>query len=196
MRNFTRALALAVLAAAAASAVRAADTYTVDAAHTTIGFSVKHLLVSNTKGQFKTFSGTILFDEKNPGKSSVKVDIKAASIDTGNAQRDSHLKGADFFDVEKFPDLGFVSKKVVKNGDTYEVTGTLTIKGVSKEVTFPFTLAGPLQDPWGGTRLGADASLVINRKDFGVAWNNPGDAGIGNEVKIDLAVEAIKEKKK
>lgn len=196
MRIKTTLTALVAAFLAAVAPAAAADTYAVDAAHTSIGFSVKHLLVSNTKGKFNDFAGTIVLDDKKVEKSSVKITIKTPSIDTDNAQRDTHLKGADFFDVEKFPEITFVSKSVAKKGDAYEVTGTLTMKGVAKDVTFPFTLSGPVQDPWGGTRLGAEASLTIKRKDFNVAWNNPADAGIGEDVKIDLSVEAVKQKGK
>lgn len=190
------AASLALLAGIAAPSLRAADAYAIDAAHTSVGFSVKHLLVSNTKGAFNDVAGTISLDQKSIEKSSVKVTIKAASIDTANVKRDEHLKGADFFEVEKFPEITFVSKSVTKKGDAYEAAGTLTIKGVSKDVVIPFTLSGPVQDPWGGTRLGVEGSLTIKRKDFNVAMNNPGDAGIGEDVKIDLSVEAIQQKKK
>jgi polyisoprenoid-binding protein YceI len=189
-----KALFASLLAFFSAAAVSAADTYAIDNAHTSIGFAVKHLLVSTTKGQFKDYSGTIALDPKDVTKSSVKVDIKAASIDTANEKRDAHLKGADFFDVEKFPAISFVSKKIAKKGDAYELTGALTIKGVTKDVSFPFILNGPVQDPWGGMRLGGEGSLVIKRKDFGVAWDNAADAGIGDDVKIDLSVEAVKQK--
>lgn len=187
---------LALLAGIMAPSLRAAEAYAIDAAHTSVGFSVKHLLVSNTKGAFNDVAGTIALDQKAIEKSSVKVTIKAASIDTANTKRDDHLRGADFFEVEKFPEITFVSKSVAKKGDAYEAAGTLTIKGVSKDVVIPFTLSGPVQDPWGGTRLGVEGSLTIKRKEFNVAMNNPGDAGIGEDVKIDLSVEAIQQKKK
>ena len=181
-----------------AVSVQAADSYSIDASHTNIGFSVKHMVVSNTKGQFKTYDGKILFDAKDASKSSVKVTIKAASIDTSNEKRDAHLRTGDFFETDKFPEITFVSKKVAKKGDAYEVTGALTIKGVTKDVTFPFTLTGPVNDPWGNTRLGVEGSLTINRQDFGVSWNNTLDNGglvVGNDVKIDLSVEGVKDKK-
>jgi polyisoprenoid-binding protein YceI len=181
-----------VLAAALSAGALAADTYNIDTAHSHVGFAVKHLLVSTSRGHFKDFSGDIMLDEKNPAKSSVKVVIKAATIDTANEKRDNHLRSADFFEVEKHPEITFKSKKVVKQGDAYQMTGDLTIKGVTKEVTFPFTLTGPMQDPWGGMRLGAEGDLTINRKDFGVAMAGPSDGGIGDEVKISLNVEAVK----
>lgn len=174
-----------------------ADSYKLDTAHSSVGFSVKHMVITNTKGNFKDFSGEILFDPKNVTKSSVKVTIQAASIDTDNADRDKHLRSGDFFDAETHPEITFVSKKVEKKGDGYLLTGTLTLRGVSKEVSFPFTLTGPVQDPWGNTRIGAEASLTINRQDYGVSWNKALDTGgvlVGDNVKIELAVEAVKAK--
>ncbi len=174
-----------------------ADSYKIDTAHSSVGFSVKHMVITNTKGNFKDFSGEILFDPKNVTKSSVKVTIKAASIDTDNADRDKHLRSGDFFDAETHPEITFVSKKVEKKGDGYLLTGTLTLRGVSKEVSFPFTLTGPVQDPWGNTRIGAEAGLTINRQDYGVSWNKTLDTGgvlVGDNVKIELAVEAVKSK--
>lgn len=194
MRKTSLFLSTALALAAIAPATRAAETYAIDKAHTTVGFSVRHLAVSNVRGQFNDFDGTILLDAKDPSKSSVKVVIKAASIDTSNEGRDKHLRNADFFDVEKFPEITFASKRVDKKGDAYEMTGTLTMKGVSKDVTIPFTLAGPVE-AHGGMRLGAEGSVSINRKDFGVAMPNPGDAGIGDTVKISLDLEATPKKK-
>jgi polyisoprenoid-binding protein YceI len=184
---FTLALALG------ASSVRAADSYTIDPAHSSVSFTVRHLGVSNVHGQFKTFEGKIMLDEKDPSKSSVNVTVKSASIDTGNEKRDNHLRSADFFEADKFQELSFISKKVEKKGDSYVATGTLTIKGTPKEVMIPFTLSGPLKDPWGNTRLGAEGGLTINRQDFKVAAAGPTDAGIGNNVKISLDVEATKD---
>ncbi len=186
-------LLTAIVGLTLAAAARAADSYTIDPAHTTIGFSVRHLGVSNVHGQFKEFSGAIVFDDKNPSASSVKVTIKTASIDTSNEKRDNHLKSASFFEAEKFPEITFASKSVEKKGDTYQMTGTLTMKGVSKDVVIPFTLSGPVQDPWKNTRLGAEGSLTINRQDYGVAMADIIDKGIGNDVKISLDVESTKD---
>jgi polyisoprenoid-binding protein YceI len=194
MRKSSIFLFAALAWAAIPTAARAADAYALDKAHTSVGFSVRHLGVSNVRGQFNDFDGVIQLDAKDPAKSSVKVSIKAASINTGNENRDKHLRSDDFFDVDKFPELTFASSKVVKKGEGYEMTGTLTIKGVAKEVVIPFTLAGPLKDPWGNTRLGAEGSLTINRKDFNVAMSGPSDAGIGDNVKISLDLEATPKK--
>jgi polyisoprenoid-binding protein YceI len=180
------------------SAALAADNYTMDPVHTNVAFSVKHMVVSTVHGRFNDVSGNIIFDATAPAKCSVKVDIKAASVDTANLKRDQHLRTADFFDVTKFPDISFESKKVVKRGGGYEVTGMLSIKGVSKEVTFPFTLTGPITDIMGKPRLGAEAALTINRQDYGITWNKTLDNGgllVGNDVKIELSVEAVKETK-
>jgi polyisoprenoid-binding protein YceI len=178
-----------------AAMVRADNVYTFDTDHTSIGFAIKHMVISTVRGRYNSFSGSIVLDEKAPVNSSVKVVIKAASIDTGILKRDEHLRSADFFDVMKYPDITFVSKKIEKRGSSYEMTGTLTMKGVSKDVSFPFSLSGPMKDPWGNSRVGAEATLVINRLDYGVAWNKAIEGGglmVGNDVKIELSVEGVK----
>jgi polyisoprenoid-binding protein YceI len=173
-----------------------ADTYVVDPAHSNVGFSTKHLVISTVSGNFGQFEGTILFDEKDITKSSVNGTIKTASINTGNADRDKHLKSADFFDVEKFPEITFKSTKVEKAGDGAKVTGTLTIRGVSKEVSFPATVNGPIKDPYGNMKIGLAAGpLTINRQDYGVSWSKKMDTGglvVSDEVKIQIDAEAGK----
>ncbi len=174
-----------------------ADKYQIDVPHSSVGFSVKYLLVTNVKGEFGNFSGTILYDDKDITKSSVDVTIKAASINTHDEKRHNHLRSADFFDVENHPEITFKSKQVTTDGDNYTLVGDLTIRGVTKEVSLPFTLTGPIKDPWGNNRLAAQASLVINRQDFGVAWNKALDAGgflVGDDVTINLEVQAIQAK--
>lgn len=173
----------------------AADTYAIDPVHTNVGFSVKHLVISNVHGKFKEFDGTIVFDDKNPSQSSVNGNIKTASLSTDNADRDKHLKSADFFDAEKYPAITFKSTKVEKKGNDYQVTGQLTIRGVAKDVTFPVVVSGPIKDPWGNTKLGVEFTLKINRKDYGLAWNQAletGGAVVGDEVKIEVSGEAQK----
>jgi len=173
----------------------AGDKYEIDLAHSSVGFSAKHLVISNTKGQFKDFTGVIILDEKDISKSSVNVTIKTASISTANERRDNHLKTADFLDVEKHPEITFKSKSVMKTDDGYRMVGNLTIHGVTKEVTIPFTLVGPVEAM--GTRIGLEASLTIKRLDYGVSWSKTLDNGglvVSNEVKITLEVEAIKAK--
>ncbi len=178
-----------------ASFAFAGEKYELDVNHSSVGFSAKHLVISNTKGQFKDFTGVIVFDEKDISKSSVNVTIKTASISTANEGRDKHLKSADFLDVEKHPEITFKSKSVTKTDDGYNVKGDLTIRGVTKEVAFPFTLVGPVEAM--GKRIGVEASLAINRQDFGVSWSKTLDNGglvVSNEVKIALEVEALKAK--
>jgi len=177
------------------SFVFAGDKYELDVNHSSIGFSAKHLVISNTKGHFKDFTGVIVFDEKNINESSVNITIKTASISTANEGRDKHLKSADFFDVEKYPEISFKSKSVAKTDDGYTVKGDLTIHGVTKEITFPFTLVGPVEAM--GKRIGIEASLAINPQDFGVSWSKTLDNGglvVSNEIKINLEVEALKAK--
>lgn len=186
---------LAILAALViASPARSADTYQIDTAHSWIGFSVRHMMVTNVRGRFTDFSGTIVYDEQDITKSSVSVTIKTASINTENADRDRHLRSADFFDVEKHPEITFVSKRIEKRGAGYVCIGTLTIRGVSREVAIPFTITGKVKDQRGNTRIGIEASLTINRQDYGVTWNRTLDAGgvvVSNDVKIELDIQAI-----
>jgi len=178
-----------------AGAVFSADKYVIDVAHSDIGFSVKHLGLSNVKGKFKVFSGFIMVDEKNLADCSVEVEIRADSVDTANEKRDAHLKTADFFDTEKFPTLTFKSKKVKKTKAGYTATGSFTMHGVTKEINIPFTFQ-KATDPWKKMRIGVEAGLTINRQDYGVNWSNLMDNGglvVSNQVKIELAVEAVKE---
>ena len=178
-----------------AGAVFSADKYVIDAAHSDIAFSVKHLGISNVKGKFSVFSGFIMVDEKNLADCSVEVEIRADSVDTANEKRDAHLKTADFFDTEKFPTLTFKSKKVKKTKAGYTATGSFTMHGVTKEINIPFTFQ-KATDPWKKMRIGVEAGLTINRQDYGVNWSNLMDNGglvVSNQVKIELAVEAVKE---
>ena len=178
-----------------AGAVFSADKYVIDAAHSDIAFSVKHLGISNVKGKFSVFSGFIMVDEKNLADCSVEVEIRADSVDTANEKRDAHLKTADFFDAEKFPTLTFKSKKVKKTKSGYTAAGSFTMHGVTKEINIPFTFQ-KATDPWKKMRIGVEAGLTINRQDYGVNWSNLMDNGglvVSNQVKIELAVEAVKE---
>jgi polyisoprenoid-binding protein YceI len=165
----------------------AADEYKIDPNHSSVNFSVTHLMVSTVNGRFNTFEGKILYDDKDLTKSSVNVSIKTASVNTDNTSRDNDLRSPGFFDADKFPDMTFQSKSVEKKGNDYVAHGTLTIKGVAKDVDLPFQLKGPVDAGKMGKVMGAHASLTVNRQDFGVA-KAPGM--VGNEVKIDLNVEA------
>jgi polyisoprenoid-binding protein YceI len=190
-RKLFAAAALTVLAALPLRA----DTFAIDPGHSEVGFQVRHL-VSQTRGRFNDFSGTVNLDPKNLTSSSVDFKIKAASIDTNVPDRDKHLRSADFFDAEKFPEITFKSKSIKATGkDTYNVTGTLTLHGVSKEVTLPVTYLGQAKDPWGNTRAGFETSTTLNRKDFGIVWNKAVDNGgvlLGDDVKVDINLETVK----
>jgi polyisoprenoid-binding protein YceI len=154
------------------------------------------MLIGHVSGDFQEFTGTIVYDEKAPSKSSVDVHIRAASIDTRNHDRDEHLRSSSFFDAATFAEITFASTRIEKTEDGYIAHGQLTIRGVSKEVALPFKITGTVKDPWGKTRLGAQAGLTLNRQEYGVSWNQILDGGgveLGDEVKIDLAVEAVKQ---
>ena len=151
-----------------------AGNFTIDPAHSEIGFTARHAMVTKVRGTFKDFEGSFTIDSENPENSSASVVIKAASTDSGNADRDAHTLGEDFFDVEKFPEITFTSTSVTAAGDdALEVTGDLTIKDVTKQVTVPFEFDGEVVDPWGATRVGFSGSTTINRTDFGLTWNAP-----------------------
>lgn len=169
----------------------AADTYTPDLAHSSVGFKIKHMGLSTVRGQFSDYTGKVVFDKEDPTKSSVEVVVQAKSIDTANSMRDAHLRKADFFNVEKFPTLSFKSTAVKKIDDaTYEVTGNFTLLGVSKPVTFQFTDVAFGKGPQGDDRAGGNARFKINRSDYGMTKS----VGPGSEtVEIELAFEAIKQ---
>ena len=189
----------AVLAAAlaVASPALAADTYQFDKSHTTVGFQVRHI-VTNVGGKFQDFSGTIKVDRVKPENSSVEFTIQAASISTNEPKRDEHLKSPDFFDVANQPTITFKSTSVKPTGkDTYEVTGNLTMRGVTKPITLPITFLGEGKDPWGNEKMGFELQTTLNRKDYGISWNKTLDQGgllVGDEVKIQISVEANKVK--
>lgn len=178
-------------AAATATTIR---TFAIDKAHSEVTFQVRHL-VTKVRGRFTDFTGAVQFDEARPELSSVAFEAGTASIDTGTADRDQHLRSEDFFHVEKFPSLTFVSSKVTRKGaQEFDVTGTLTIRGVAKDVTLPVTYLGAANDPWGNARVGFETEITINRKDFGLTWNAALEAGgflVGDEVKISASVQAI-----
>jgi polyisoprenoid-binding protein YceI len=174
----------------------ATTTWQIDAAHSDIGFAVKHMMISTVKGRFTDVSGTVAFDEADAAGSSVDVTINAASVDTRQEQRDTHLRSADFFDVENYPALTFRSRRVESVGSgEFRVVGDLTIRGATREVTLEVADEGRGQDPWGKERAGFSARTVIDRRDFGLTWNAALEAGgilVGNDVKISLEVQAVK----
>jgi polyisoprenoid-binding protein YceI len=176
------------------STALAAERYDIDTAHSFVTFTIDHLGLSKAKGSFRDVSGAIMYDAKDISKSAVEVNIKTASINTNNEARDKHLRSADFFDAEKYPEMTFKSRRVEKRGSDYVATGDLTIHGVTKEVSMPFKLNGPVKDMSGAMRLGVEAILKINRQDFGITWSKTLDTGgllVGNEVSIDISVEAV-----
>lgn len=176
-----------------AAASRAA-TYELDVSHTTIGFGVKHMVVSTTYGKFGAFGGSLeMGDDGVLSKASAEIEV--ASIDTKNEKRDEHLRSPDFFDAAKFPKITFESTKVEKAGDGVKVTGNLTIRDVTKEVEIPVSVSGPVKDPWGNERIGVEGTLKINRKDYGLTWSKTMDGGglvVGDEVSITISAEGIK----
>jgi len=171
--------------------------YDIDPAHTSAHFKVRHLMISNVKGEFTRISGSVVFDPSNPGASKIEVTIEAASINTREPQRDEHLKSADFLDVAKYPSITLKSRDIVPAGkDAYEVTGDLTIHGVTQEVALMVDGVTPeAKDPWGNFRRGANASVTIQRKDFGLVWNavlETGGVMVGEDVHIEIEVELVR----
>jgi len=168
-------------------------TYAIDKAHSEAAFQVRHL-ITKVRGSFADLAGTITYDEAKPEQSSVAFSLKTASIDTNEKDRDAHLRSADFFDVENHPEITFKSTKVGGNGKQLQVTGPLTIRGVTKEMTLPVTFLGYAKDPWGNQRAGFETEITINRKDFGLQWNAPLETGgflVGDDVKVNLQIQAI-----
>ena len=176
----------------------AADVYEVDKAHSDVNYKVRHL-VSNVTGKFSDFDGTIDMQPGKPGASSVEFTINAGSNDTGNADRDKHMLTADFFDVDKFPTISFKSTSIAptKKKDVYNVTGNLSIRGVTKKVTLPVQFLGAAKDPWGNEKAGFTLTTTINRKDYGVNWNKALDNGgflVGDDVEVTINLETQKQK--
>jgi polyisoprenoid-binding protein YceI len=172
-----------------------AGNYKIDPPHTTIGFSIRHLEINWISGRFKDIEGTIVFDDHDISKSSVNFKAKIDSVDTGVAARDKHLQTADFFDAAKYPDMTFQSTKVEKKGKAYMLTGDLTIKGVTRSISFPFTMTGAVKDSRGNTRFGVSAETKINRRDFGINYGGAmptGGLDVGDMVTVTLNFEAVK----
>lgn len=172
----------------------------IDPAHTTIEFAVKHMMFTTVRGRFKNFTGTVRVDERNPDLSGVDVDIEAASIDTGVADRDTHLRSADFLDVENHPRITFRSTGVdgahAKDGDHFRITGDLEIRGLAMPVTLEVTFEGVGKDPWGKQRSGFAARTEIDRREWGLRWNQALEAGgvlVANNVKIEIEAQAVKQ---
>ena len=170
-------------------------TWKLDPAHTLVEFSAKHLMITTVKGRITDIEGTIHSDEKNPQNSAVEAVLKAASLDTRTDQRDQHLRSADFLDVEKFPEIKFRSTRIEGGNESFKLTGDLTIRDVTRPITLDVEFEGTTRDPWGGERVGFSAKGKIDRRDFGLTWNQALETGgvvVGNDIKINLEVEAIK----
>lgn len=179
------------------------DTITIwqlDPAHTTIEFAVKHMMFTTVRGRFRNFTGTVRVDERNPDKSHVNVEIEAASIDTGVGDRDTHLRSADFLDVENHPKLTFRSTRIEgaykKQGDRFRITGDLEIRGTAMPVTLDATFEGLGKDPWGNQRAGFAARTEIDRREWGLRWNQALETGgvlVANSVRIEIEAQAIRQ---
>ena len=176
----------------------AAETYKLDPNHTAITWHISHFGFSNPSGKFMNVDGTLVLDEANPAASAAQAVIKAASLATRTEQREAHLKSSDFLEVEKYPELRFVSTKVEPlGGDRYRVTGDLTIRDVTKPVVLDVTHEGQSKDPWGGERMGFSATTRIDRRDFGLVWNQSLETGgvlVSNDIRCNLEFELVKAK--
>ncbi len=172
-------------------------TYVIDGAHSRIGFSARHAMVTKVRGGFSSFEGTAQLDGTNPDASNVTVSIDASSFDSGVEMRDNHVKGGDFLDVESFPKLSFASTKVTPTGpDTFDLTGNLTIKDQTHPITIPFTYVGTAKDPFGNVRSGFEGETTINRKDYGIVWNAALETGgvlVSEKVTLDFEISAIQQ---
>lgn len=171
-------------------------TYTIDAAHSSVGFTARHAMVTKVRGTFDAFEGTAVLDGENPANSSATVTIQAHSIDTRNQQRDDHLKSNDFLSMDEFPTITFVSTAAKQVDETtFELTGDLTVKGITKSITIPFEFQGAAQDPFGNSRVGFEGSVAISRKDYGVNFNVALEAGgvlVSDKVVLEFDISAIK----
>ncbi|MEV0289975.1 MULTISPECIES: YceI family protein [unclassified Kribbella] len=170
--------------------------YTIDTAHSRVGFVARHAMVTKVRGSFDEFEGALHLDGENPANSSGQVTIQAKSIDTRNSQRDDHLRSNDFLDMDNHAEISFVSTAVKQDGDAnFTVTGDLTVRGVTKSLDIPFEYTGSATDPFGNQRVGLEGSVVINRKDFGVNWNAALETGgvlVSEKVTLEIEVSAIK----
>jgi polyisoprenoid-binding protein YceI len=170
-------------------------TWAIDPVHSSVEFAVRHLMITTVKGRFTDVQGTVVLDDANPAAAAAEITVNVASIDTREAQRDAHLRSADFFDAETHPTLTFRSKRVGSlSGDRFTLVGDLTIHGVTREVTLDITSEGRSKDPWGGERAGYSATTKIKRSDFGLTWNQlleTGGLAVSDDVKITLDVQLV-----
>lgn len=171
-------------------------TYTADTGHSSLGFVARHAMVTKVRGKFDDFSVEFSLDAENPANSTATVNIEVKSVNTGNEQRDEHLRTNDFFDMPSFPNITFASTAINHTGDdSFDVTGDLTIKGITKEITIPFTFEGLVTDPWGNSRVGFEGSIDVQRKDWNITWNNPlagGGVLVSEKVRLEFEISAVK----
>ena len=171
------------------------NTWNVDASHSSLQFSVRHMVISKVRGAFRSFRGAFELDERDAALSNVDVVIDAASVDTAEPRRDEHLRSSDFLDVGTYPELRYRSRAIERRGDRYQIQGDLTIHGVTRPVTLEAEFQGRGQDPWGGERAAFSAKTSVNREDFGLTWNQLLEAGgvlVGTKIDIDIEVQAIR----
>jgi polyisoprenoid-binding protein YceI len=178
------------------TATAVATAWKIDPSHSHVEFAVRHLMITTVKGRFGEVNGTLYGDETDLGNASIELTIPVSTIDTRDAQRDAHLRSADFFEAEKYPEIRFRSRKIARTGDdTFAVDGDLTIRDVTKPITLIVTAGGHAKDPWGGERVGYSTTAKINRKDFGLNWNQALEAGgvlVGDEVRISAELEFLR----
>lgn len=169
--------------------------YDIDPTHSRLGFAAKHAMVTTVRGQFTDYTADVYLDEETPANSRVRLEIQAASVDSGNADRDKHLRTGDFFDIESHPTIVFESTNVEKDGDVYTLIGNLTINGVTNPVAVEWELTGTTTDPWGNFRAGFEGKTTVNRRDWGLQWNVGLDKGgvlVGEKVKLEFDISAVK----
>ena len=174
--------------------VLAPGAYGIDIAHSSVGFKVKHMVIATVRGKFNEFTGSVMYDPENLDGSSVEASIKIASIDTDNENRDNHLRSPDFFDAETYPTMTFKSTKIEMRDEGLFAVGDLTMHGVTKQIELPFELVGPVTDMQGNTRYGIDASMKLNRQDFGVKWNQTLDNGglmVSDMITVEIHMELV-----
>ncbi|MCH7761186.1 YceI family protein [candidate division TA06 bacterium] len=196
MRSLIRLFSIISVLFFLTSSAFSADTLRIDPVHSSVDFNIRHL-VGRVRGRFMDFSGTIVYDQDKIANSSVNISIKTKSIDTGNQKRDGHLRTADFFDVENYPEITFQSNEVKETEDGFVAVGPLSIHGVEKEIHLPFEVLGFMKDKKGNIWAGFESGITINRKDFGITWNRTlEDRGfiLGDEVKIKFFIESVMKK--
>ena len=194
-RRAQRALAVAAVLSISFAVGGRADEYTVDPVHSRIGFSITHLAISTVSGQFTNYTARLVVDKGAVESLTAEADIKVASVDTGVQKRDEHLQSADFFDAGKFPEIRLEGAKTEKAGTGWVLVGKFTIHGTTRTLKLPVTIAGPVTDPWGNQRIGLQAKTTINRHDYGVGSDKAVDKMVGEEVTLDIALEAVARKK-